>query len=154
MWDVTEEGFEQFAVSAGPRLRHAFIARYGPDIGSDVTADVLEYGWMHWQKVCKKTNPAGWLYRVGQSKSRHYLRRPASLPPVRANPIPDMEPGLPAQLEALSPKQRQAVLMVHAFGYSVRQTAELLGVAPSTVQKNADRGLAHLRSGLGVSAHV
>lgn len=59
--------------------------------------------------------------------------------------------GLPAQLEALSPKQRQAVLMVHAFGYSVRETAHLLAVAPSTVQKNADRGMAHLREGLGVS---
>lgn len=154
MWDATVEGFERFVASAGPRLRHAFVARYGPDVGSDVTADVLEYGWAHWPTVCRKENPAGWLYRVGQSRSRRYLRRPVTLPAVSSNPIPDMEPGLPAELVGLSAKQRQAVLMVHAFGYSVRETADLLGVSPSTVQKNADRGLTHLREGLGVSLDV
>lgn len=154
MWDATVEGFERFVASKGPVLRHAFVARYGPDVGSDVTADVLEYGWGHWATVAKKENPAGWLYRVGQSRSRRYLRRAGALPAVASNPIPDMEPGLPALLETLSPKQRQAVLMVHAFGYSVRETAGLLGVAASTIQKNADRGMAHLREGLGVSVDV
>ncbi len=154
MWDATAEGFERFVASAGPLLRHAFVSRYGPDVGSDVTADVLEYGWSHWPTVARKVNPAGWLYRVGQSRSRRYWRRPVAMPAVPSNPIPDIEPGLPAQLEELSPKQRQAVLMVHAFGYSVRETAALLGVAPSTVQKNADRGLVHLREGLGVSLDV
>ena len=154
MWDATVRGFEEFVTSAGPRLRHAFVARYGPDVGSDVTADALEYGWSHWSTVCRKRNPAGWLYRVGQSKSRRYWRRRVLLPAVETNPIPEIEPGLPAQLEALTRKQRQAVLMVHAFGYSVRETAELLGLARSTVQRNADRGMAHLREGLGVRLDV
>jgi DNA-directed RNA polymerase specialized sigma24 family protein len=154
MWDASGEGFEAFVASTGPVLRHAFVARYGPDVGSEVTADVLEYGWAHWPTVCSKDNPAGWLFRVGQSRSRRYLHRRVLFPAAEINPMPDVEPGLPAQLEALSVKQRQAVLMVHAFGYSVRQTADVLGVAPSTVQKNAERGLAHLRAGLGVSTDV
>lgn len=95
MWDATTEGFERFVASAGPVLRHAFVARYGPDVGSDVTADVLEYGWSHWATVCRKENPGGWLYRVGQSRSRRYLRRHVTLPAARSNPIPDMEPVSP-----------------------------------------------------------
>jgi DNA-directed RNA polymerase specialized sigma24 family protein len=154
MWDASANGFEAFVASAGPLLRHAFVARYGPDVGSDVTADVLEYGWAHWSTVCRKENPAGWLFRVGQSRSRRYFRRLVLRPAAETNPIPDVEPGLPAQLEALSVQQRQAVLMVHAFGYSVRQTAGILGVAPSTVQRNVERGLANLREGLGVSIDV
>jgi DNA-directed RNA polymerase specialized sigma24 family protein len=46
-----------------------------------------------------------------------------------------------------------AVLLVHGFGYSVREVAEILDVSPSTVQRNADRALSGLRDSLGVS-HV
>jgi DNA-directed RNA polymerase specialized sigma24 family protein len=56
-------------------------------------------------------------------------------------------------LTALSEPQRVAVFLVHGFGYSVREVAELLDVTPSTVQRNADRALAGLRDSLGVS-HV
>jgi DNA-directed RNA polymerase specialized sigma24 family protein len=62
-------------------------------------------------RLWEKGNPAGWLYRVGQSRSRRYRRRRVLFPAVEANPIPDVGPGLPAQLEALSVKQQQAVLM-------------------------------------------
>lgn len=143
-----------FLKDAGPRLRHAFISRYGPDVGAEALSDAVAAAWERWGKVSQMVNPAGWVYRVGQSRSRRYIRKPKELPfpPVKHNP--EVEPGLPLHLSRLSQAQRVSVMMVHAYGYTVRETADLLGVSPSTVQRNSMRGLAHLRRGLGVSENV
>ena len=153
------DSYTLFVEDAGQRLRLALIARYGPDVGAEATAEALAYGWEHWDRVASMANPVGYLYRVGQSRSRALFRarrwwnRRASFPVPSDNPEPVVEPALPAAMASLSEKQRVAVLLVHGFGYSVREVAELLGVSPSTVQRNADRALAGLRDSLGVS-HV
>ena len=36
-------------------------------------------------------------------------------------------------------------MLVHAFGWTIRDTARTLMVAPSTVQTHLERGLARLR---------
>lgn len=150
----TEAAFAEFLRNHGPGLRHAFVARYGPDVGGDVMGDVAMYAWEHWKKVSRMDNPSGWLYRVGQSKSRRYFRRPLRLPKPRAQSNPAIEPALPGLLEELSDGQRVAVLLTRAFGYTVREAAEIIGVSPSTVQQNAHRGLTRLRAGMGVSSDV
>ena len=154
MWEPTEQGFEDFVESVGPRLRHAFVARYGPDVGSEATSEALAYAWENWKRVTTLKNPAGWVYRAGQSRSRRFFRKPTQLPVPQGSHNPTVEPELPKCLARLSDKQRTAVMLVHAFGYTVRETADLLGVSPSTVQRNAARALANLREGLGVSTHV
>jgi DNA-directed RNA polymerase specialized sigma24 family protein len=117
-------------------------------------SDVALYAWEHWSKVSDMANPSGWLYRVGQSQSRRYFRRPVRLPPPRFDGNPTVEPGLVPSLESLSVKQRVAVLLVHAFGYTVREAAEVIGVGASTLQQNAQRGLSKLRDRLGVTSDV
>jgi DNA-directed RNA polymerase specialized sigma24 family protein len=149
-WEPDESGFDGFVRDAGPRLRHALIARYGPEAGAEALADALAIAWERWRRVSGMQNPAGWVYRVGQSRSRRYLRRPPRLPlPAEPNE-PLVEPGLPRCLDRLTDKQRVAVLLVHAYGYTEQETAQVLGISPSTVHRNAERGLAHLRTGLGV----
>lgn len=148
----TQTEFAEFLQRHGPGLRHAFIARYGPDVGSDVMSDVTEYAWQNWTKLARIENQSGWLYRVGQSRSRRYFRRPARLPGPRPDNDLRIEPGLPAAIESLSNARRVAVLLVHAFGYRVRDAAAILGVSPSTVQQNAQRGLAELRATMGVTS--
>jgi DNA-directed RNA polymerase specialized sigma24 family protein len=147
----TEAVFTEFVEKRGTGLRHAFIARYGPDVGADVMGDVTEYAWRHWGKVSEMQNPSGWLYRVGQSRSRRYLRRPTRLPTPRPVSEPTVEPGLPGALAALPHAQRVAVLLVHGFGYSVREAADIVGVSASTVQQNAARGLSQIRAAMGVT---
>ena len=75
----TAAEFAGFIAERGPGLRHAFIARYGPDVGGEVMQDVIAYAWEHWRRVSGMGNPSGWLFRVGQSRSRRYLRRPVRL---------------------------------------------------------------------------
>jgi len=145
-----QTAFTEFLQNHGPGLRHAFVARYGPDVGSDVMGDVAVYAWEHWEKVSRMDNPSGWLYRVGQSRSRRYFRRPVRFPEPRPVSNPIVEPALPGLVGSLPERQRVAVLLTLAFGYTVREAAEIIGVSPSTVQQNAQRGLARLRERMGV----
>lgn len=147
----TETVFAEFVENHGAGLRHAFVARYGPDVGADVMGDVTEYAWRHWRKVSQMENPSGWLYRVGQSRSRRYLRRPVRLPAPRSESEPNIEPELPRILLALPNAQRVALLLTHGFGYTVREAAGIIGVSASTVQQNAHRGLTQIRAEMGVS---
>jgi DNA-directed RNA polymerase specialized sigma24 family protein len=147
-----EAAFTEFVENHGAGLRHAFVARYGPEVGAEVMGDVTEYAWKHWAKVATLQNPSGWLYRVGQSRSRRYLRRPVRLPVPRSASEPTVEPALPGSLAALPHAQRVAVLLTHGFGYTVREAADILGVSPSTVQQNATRGLTQIRTVMGVTS--
>ncbi len=151
MVGTERSAFEGFVQEVGPRLRLALISAYGPETGSEATAEALAYAWEHWSRLSQMDNPAGYLYRVGQSRSRRLFRRRPALPFPLANPAPMVEPALPRALASLSRQQRAAVLLVHGYGWSVRESAEVLGVAPSTVQRNADRALTALRRELGVN---
>lgn len=150
-----DTSYSVFHRQAEPRLRAALVAAYGTQRGRDATVEALVYGWEHWEKVSAMENPIGYLYRVGTRRARRLLSRP---PVGFAEPTPPeepwVEPGLPKALERLSPAQRQAVVLVHAYGHSFRDAAHLLGVAPSTVQNHCARGLRKLRSALGVKADV
>ncbi len=44
-----------------------------------------------------------------------------------------------------------AVVLIHGYGWTHAEVAAFLGVAVPTIQKHAERGLAKLRRGLGVS---
>ena len=43
-----------------------------------------------------------------------------------------------------------AVVLVHGYGYTLREVAALTGIRPTTVQNHLSRGLARLRLTLGV----
>lgn len=156
---VSAGGIGEFLEGVGPRLRLALVASYGPEVGPEAAAEAVAWGWEHRRRLPKLDNPAGYLYRVGQTHARRLIRiRKRTLgsglfPPPADHSEPVVEPGLPAALQDLSDKQRVAVLLAHGYGFTLREVAGLLGVSPSTVQKNAERGLAHLRESLGV-AHV
>ena len=49
----TEAEFTEFVEHHGAELRHAFVARYGPDVGADVMSDVTEYGWLPKRRVAQ-----------------------------------------------------------------------------------------------------
>jgi len=98
-------------------------------------------------------NPAGYLYRVGRSRTTSGRRLP-SFVPVPADRLPEVEPGLPAALGGLSDKQRVAVVMVHGYGWPRQETADMLEVTVSTLDTHLQRGLAKLRNALGVDSHA
>lgn len=147
-----DDGFSAFFADVEPRLRRALVAAYGPEVGREALADALAHGWEHWSRVATMENPAGYLYRVGQSRARRHRRRPLRFPPVSEAVAPWIEPGLPAALDGLSEQQRVAVVLAHGYGCTQREIGDLLGVAPSTVQNHVERGMAKLRAALEVTS--
>lgn len=143
--------FDEFAATSGRRVRAALVAAYGPDVGMDAAAEAIAYGWENWDRLQTMGNPAGYMYRVGQSAAGK-LRRPAGLlpapPPER---MPDIEPGLVPALNDLSENQRVCVVLVHAYDWSQVEVAELLDITPQTVRTHLRRALAHLQSALEVA---
>jgi RNA polymerase sigma factor (sigma-70 family) len=66
--------------------------------------------------------------------------------------VPDdestFEPGLRPALEALSEQQRAVVVLVHGYGWSQREVADLLNVSASTVRNHLERAMRRLRKTL------
>ncbi len=146
-----EQAFTRFVKETEPRLSYALAAAYGPEVGADATADALTYAWENWDKVRVMNNPAGYLYRVGQSRSRIYRRPHLLFPGVAPLEIHDVEPGLPGALESLTRNQRVAVVLLNALEWTENEAAEFLGVSRSTVRTHAERGMNRLRAALEVT---
>jgi DNA-directed RNA polymerase specialized sigma24 family protein len=80
------------------------------------------------------------------------VRRPLLLPdPAPPQGEPLVEPGLPAALARLTDRQRVSVMMVHGAGWTVSETAELLGISAGSVYRHVDRALSRLRRFLEVN---
>jgi RNA polymerase sigma factor (sigma-70 family) len=141
-----ETAFGAFFSVAEPRLRRALVAAYGPERGREAAAEALAFAWEHWGELQAMTNPIGYLYRVGQSRTRSRKNRAVFERPDASEPW--VEPGLANALARLSDRQRVAVVLVHGFGWSLREVADLTGTATTTVQNHVERGLARLRAAL------
>jgi DNA-directed RNA polymerase specialized sigma24 family protein len=145
-------GFEAFVLATEPPLRRALVAAYGYEDGREAAAEALAYAWEHWARVRQMPNAAGYLFRVARSSAARgrRWRRPAPLLTLPPGSEHSFEPGLPAALASLPERQRVAVVLVHGFGYTLREVADLTGVKITTVQNHVERGLRRLRDRLGV----
>jgi DNA-directed RNA polymerase specialized sigma24 family protein len=140
---VVTADFETFFAETEPHLRRALVAACGPERGREATAEALAWAWEHWDLLNGVDNRLGYLYRVGQSRTR--ARR---VPQLRArvhHDPPPRDPALAKALDRLPERQRVAVVLVHGLGYSMREVADLQGIKVTTVQNHLERGLARLR---------
>jgi RNA polymerase sigma-70 factor (ECF subfamily) len=142
--------FDTFVGSTGETVRRALVGFYGVEIGSEAAADAMTVAWERWSEVSSMENPAGFLFRVGQSKARPHLRwrnRRAAFPLAdthMARPAADVV-DLLAALGHLRPEQRAAVLMVKSYGFSYREAGDVLGVSEAAITNHVHRALELLR---------
>jgi len=146
--------FESFVREQGPRLRAGLVAAYGPEVGLEAAAEALAYGWEHWDRLSTMGNPSGYLYRVGQTEARRLHRPAPMLPSPAPAEIAEFDPDLLPALEALSESQRVCVVLIHAYGWGQTETAELLGISPSSVRTHLKRGLDRLHRSLEVNSNA
>jgi RNA polymerase sigma-70 factor (ECF subfamily) len=147
--DVSE--FEEFVRVARPRLLRAFAGLRGRDAG-EAAAEALGWAWEHWDDVRGIENPIGYLYRVGQSRTR--ARPIPELPPPSSIGIPEIEPALIPSLLRLPESQRTAVWLVHACGWSYADVAQAMDTTTSTVGNHVSRALQRLRRDLEVETRA
>ena len=124
----------------------ALVAAYGAHNGHAATLDSLSWAWEHWDRVCAMENPVGYLYRVGQSASRACATRPVPFEPDQpiAGEVLLIGPELSDAINRLPVQQRTVVMLIHAFGWTQRDAAELLDISRSTVREHLDRALTRL----------
>lgn len=138
--------FETFAADAADRLRRAYVAAYGVERAAEATSEALAWAWEHRDRLAGMANPVGYLYRVGQSRTRP--RRRPQLPPPADLGVHDVEPRLIEELAALPERQRTAVWLVHACEWTHAEVAEALGISTSAVSTHVARGMQRLRERL------
>ena len=151
------DDFERFFADAEPRLRRALVARLGIERGREATAEALAWAYEHWSEVQDMTNAVGYLYRVGHSRTRPRKAVTADRLGAASAPEPQpasVDPQLWAVLWELSDNQRQAVVLVHAYGWTLREAADVMDCSISTVNTHLRRGLKRLREGLAVGVAV
>ncbi len=103
-----------------------------------------------------------WFYRILVRQAHDHRRRMASRSRVvdllRARrPAAEVTPSMAdpparrlilAAMNQLSAGQREVFVLVHLEGFTVRETAQMLGKSPGTVKSHLHRALASLRSEL------
>lgn len=149
--EESQREFKVFFDETEPRLRAALVASFGGEAGRDAAAEAFRYGWEHRATVLVMENPAGYLFQVGRRwarRQRTRSRRRIGFTVV-APSSSTYEPGLAVALAALSDRQRQAVVLVHGYGLTHQEAAELLGVARTSIQNHVERGLTKLRERVG-----
>ena len=151
MHEAEEVEFRAFMTTTEPRLHRALVAGLGWERGREATANALAYAWEQWPKVRAMTNPAGYLYRVGQSSVRR--RKVPNLFERPTESESHFEPALARLLADLPERQRIAVVLVHGYDWTVREVSVLTGLTPSTIHTHLERGLSKLRSALEVADH-
>ena len=146
------DGFDEFVRGHEARLRTALVLLYGPDAGREAAAEALAWAWEHWDRVAVMDAPVPYLCRVGQSRTRRIRRRtPASPFRTEANDeAPWVEPALGRALNDLTAQQRTCTVLVHCFGWTLSEVADLLDLTKSSVQTHVERGLGRLRIDLAV----
>lgn len=145
---------ESLIVSLGEPVRDALIAFYGVEIGADAAAEAMRYAWEHRRRLATMENPGGYLFRVGQSQTRsnrRWMKRRATFPSSYERDVSVAGADgaelldLFAALAKLPPRQRSAVVLVRAHGYSYAEAARLLGVTTTALTNHIHRGMARLR---------
>ena len=141
--------FETLLVLIRSRLRPALVAKWGIEVGTDISSDIEEYSWQHSDRLLRMGNPLGYLYRVAQSRSRRYKRwMNQSTFPSKFPEVVHEDQSVHGVLELLAgvtEEQRQCILLIHAFDWTYEEVADLLGVSRSVINNHVHRGLSRLR---------
>ena len=146
------------------RLAQAIV---GPVDARDVTQDAFVQAWVKLPALRDADAFAPWLRRICANRARNWLRaegrygRPASIDAdaAIADTLPDRRTDFRGAVEArsllepaferLSPDQRAVLALHYSMGYTLRETADALGLRPGTAKSRLNAGLNVLRGAIG-----
>ncbi len=134
-----------------------------PDEAADAVQDALISAYRCAGGFRGQAQVTTWLHRIVVNACLDRIRRNRARP---TTPLPDGGPEEPAltldamaaresrlavddALRSLPAEQRAAIVLVDVEGYSVAETAQLLGIAEGTVKSRCARGRARLAVLLG-----
>ena len=118
----------------------------------DIAQETLARALVRWKKVSAYAEP--WVVRVAGNLAIDRVRKRQRTGAFRAQDLPGVDAqrvDLQRALVALSPKQREVVILRYLVDLPEAEVAETLGCSVGTVKTHASRGLAALRKSLEVT---
>jgi RNA polymerase sigma factor (sigma-70 family) len=130
------------------------------ETAQDLVAEAFARAWASWPAVSRHPAPVAWVVRTALNAGVSRWRRRR-----REVPVPDLalvadrpaagaaagdhvDPRIMAALLRLSGRQRQVVALRLFLDLDTERTAQVLGIAPGTVQAHLARAMAALRGEL------
>jgi len=129
------------------------------DTAQELVAEAFARAWACWEKVAGHPAPQAWVVRtalnVRISRWRRHRREVAvadpgmiSEPPLASAASGRPDPVVMAALMRLPARQRQVVALRLFLDLDTARAAQVLGIAPGTVQAHLGRAIAALRADL------
>jgi RNA polymerase sigma factor (sigma-70 family) len=130
------------------------------DTAQELVAEAFARAWASWRTVSRHPAPAAWVVRTALNASISRWRRRrreisladlgtlAELPVSGEAADNSVDPRIMAALMRLPARQRQVVALRLFLDLDTGRSAEVLGIAPGTVQAHMGRALAALRHDL------
>jgi RNA polymerase sigma-70 factor, ECF subfamily len=123
----------------------------------DVMQEAFLKVWERWDRVGAMEDPTGYLYRTAMNLYRKRIRRAglALRRAMRIAPLGDELLDVETRdvvvhaLEALTPRQRESVVLVDLLDYSSEDAGRMMGIRAATVRVLASRGRAALKQNVG-----
>jgi RNA polymerase sigma factor (sigma-70 family) len=141
-------------------LRTVLVSVGDLDTAQDLVDEAFARACASWGTVSRHPAPVAWVIRVALnahvSRWRRYRREVsvpdpgmvAELPMVSGGADSPVDPRIMAALIRLPARQRQIVALRLFLDLDTCRTAEVLGIAPSTVKAHLARAIAALRDDL------
>ncbi|WP_340540437.1 SigE family RNA polymerase sigma factor [Nocardioides sp. GXZ039] len=153
-------GFVEYVEARRPHLqRSAYLLCGDPGRAEDIVQVALTRLYLNWPKVQRADSVDAYVRRslvntfINESK-RPWRRERSGLDGVADPMVPgpsehgEHDDDLWSALGALSPGQRQVVVLRHYWGLSVEETAADLGISTGTVKSQTHLALTRLRAAL------
>ena len=157
----TREEFAEFYRQSKDECLFTVLVSAGDrDTAQELVAEAFARAWASWRTVSRHPAPKAWVIRtalnLGISRWRRRRRevpvadpgRIADQPAVDGAAGGPVDPRIMAALMRLPARQRQVVALRLVLDLDTGRTAEVLGVAPGTVQAHLGRAMASLRADL------
>ena len=151
---------EFYRISADECLRSVLVSVVNQDLAQELVDEAFARAWASWRTVSRHPAPKAWVVRtalnanISRWRRRHREVPVADPETVADRPTPDapdsstVDPRIMAALLRLPLRQRQVVALRLFLDFDTGRTAEVLGVAPSTVKAHLARAIASLRNEL------
>ena len=149
--------FEQWVRAEDVHLYRAALAILTrPDLAADAVQDTFERAWRSWGTLRAGESRRAWLTRICIHRSID-LRRAARLRQATDRWLrPAADDGLPPAwtldftraYRRLSSRQRAVIALHYLLGYTLDESAALLGVRPGSARSHLARALTTLREEL------
>jgi RNA polymerase sigma-70 factor (ECF subfamily) len=129
------------------------------DVAQELVAEAFARAWASWRTVSEHPAPRAWVVRTALNANISRWRRrrrevsvpdPGSLAdlPAADGGGGSVDPQIMAALLRLPARQRQVVALRLFLDLDTDRTAQVLGIAPGTVQAHLGRAIAALRDDL------